>query len=248
MKKILIWVLAGAFLVSCAAPQAVATTVNTPLPESTSTSQPTNTSEPATPIPTLTPMPTQTPLLPVSICSEGWRRLEGRGVDMCLPVSWEGGSDERLNTGIAKLKNMGANGERMASILESMRSSIIFWAFDTEVSSVATNVNIGNDPASLPVSQFMDGECQQLPVYYQQQLNGTAGCLETSVVAVGNFKDVGRVVIEESISGVEMKAIQYIIKQGSYFWEVTFTTDTSRYSESFTIFETAISTLNINQQ
>ena len=93
MKKILIWVLAGAFLMSCATPQAVATMVNTPLPKSTNTSQPTNTSEPATPIPTLTPMPTQTPLLPVSICSEGWSRLEGRGVDMCLPDSWEGGSD-----------------------------------------------------------------------------------------------------------------------------------------------------------
>ena len=143
---------------------------------------------------------------------------------------------------------MGSIGERMASFIESTRNSTIFWAFDTEVASVATNANIGNDPASMPVSQFMEEECQQLSAYYQQQIGGTADCLETSVVAVGNFKDVGRVVVEESISGTEMKAIQYIIKQGNYFWEVTFTTDASRYSESITIFETAISTLNINQQ
>lgn len=237
MKKIWIWVLAGGLLLSCAAPQAASNAVNTAVLIPTIPIPPTDTVEP----------PTATPQAVAAVCPEGWTRREGRNVDMCLPVSWEGGSDDRLDQGIAKLNTMGADGQRMASAIQSARSSIIFWAFDTTEANVATNVNIGNDPVSMPITQFMEGECQQLPAYYEQQLGGTANCLEHIVIAAGSFKDVGRVTIEETLSGINMKAVQYIIKQGQTYWEVTFTTDLTRFAESFAVFETAIGTLNISQ-
>jgi hypothetical protein len=167
---------------------------------------------------------------------------------MCLPVSWEGGSDESLDKVIVILNTKGTDGARIASFIESNRSYILFWAFDTTIANVATNVNIGNDSASMTVSQFMDLECQQLPAYYQQNFGATADCFGKSEAAIGNLNDVGRVEIEEVISGSNMKAIQYIIPQGNYFWEVTFTTDSSKYSDSLSTFDTAISTLNITQQ
>ena len=216
-------------------------------PSATWTPSPTFTFEPTltyTPIPTDTPLPTQA--LPAAICPPGSNRLQGRGVDMCLPLSWQGGSDQALDTVISTLNGMGSSGQKYAALLDSSRSTTIFWAFDTQESSVATNVNVQNDFASMPIAQFMQGECQQLPAYYQQQVGGTANCLETGLVALGNFTDIGRVVIEETISGTAMQAVQYLVKQGDTFWEITFTTDPSRYSAELPIFEGAISTLQIN--
>ncbi len=219
-----------------------ATSTFTPEPSSTPTPEPSFT---PTLEPTSTSMATQAP---VSICLQGSVRLVGRGVDMCLPVSWEGGSDERLDSVITLLKTMGSTGQQIGNLLDSTRSTTIFWAFDTQEASIATNVNVGNDPASMPVSQFMSGECQELPAYYQQQIGGTAACLEEGVVSIGNYTDIGRVVIEETISGTDMKAIQYLVKQGDVFWEITFTTDPDRYSEALPIFEAAIASMNINPQ
>ena len=188
---------------------------------------------------------TQTPQPQVSICPEGWSRLEGRGVELCLPGTWDGGSDERLEKTLARLRTMGAEGERMASQLEANRNTIIFWAFNTDV--VGMNVLIANIPASGTVSQFMDSQCQLIPDHYKQ-IGGTAKCLETNVVPLGAFQEVGRLVIEEKISGYDLKAIQYTIPQGNTFWLVYFTTPSSQYSEFLPIFETAITTLNIDQK
>ena len=186
---------------------------------------------------------TQTPQ--ASICPEGWSRLEGRGVELCLPGTWDGGSDDRLEKTLARLRSLGPEGEKMASQLESNLNSIIFWAFNTHV--VGMNVLIANIPASGTVSQFMDEQCQLIPDHYKQ-IGGTAKCLETSVISVGPFQDVGRLVIEETISGYDLKAIQYTFPQGNTFWLVYFTTPSAQYSEYLPIFETAITTLNIDQK
>jgi hypothetical protein len=250
-------------LLGCNAGQYLAQVLITPVPTNTrvpiTTPLPTDTPLPtATPLPTDTPMPAEatlpagTPLpagtTPASIpnCPQGWNRLEGRRVDMCLPASWEGGSDEKLDLAIATLRTMGAAGVQQASVLETTRAATIFWAFDTQVAAVTTNVNIGNESASMPVNQLMEEECRQIPIYYQQQVGGTASCLETGLVSIGSHTDVGKVVIVETISGTTMQAVQYILTQENTFWEVTFTTDPARYADSLPIFDSAISSLHIS--
>jgi hypothetical protein len=170
---------------------------------------------------------------------------------MCLPNSWVGGSAETLAAVQNELQQMGPAGLQMAAAVQQANNT--FYALDTDAldSSAVTNVNIIKDSGNstnLPVSQYIQqtvkNACKQIPDAFAG-VGGKASCLEQGEVTVGSYK-AGRVVLDETLQGNHMKAVAYSVVQGTTDWTVTFTADASEFATAQSIFEKAISTLQIN--
>jgi hypothetical protein len=254
MKKLICVLLVCVFLFGCGL-GVTATETATPLPTETNTPLPTHTLRPiatATPTPTKTPTPTQTAsptatatIEPTAICDVNWVRLEGRGMELCLPDNWVGGSDEDLDAIIENLKSIGPDGEYMAAALEAGRAFILFWGYD--LFSPETNVQVTKDTIYMAPSRYMEMYCAQVDELYKQQLGATAKCTETGFIAGDNFDNIGKIVIEVVIPeyGLRVKQVHYMVVIDTTYWMISFTIRQKLYDGSALIFDKAAGSIVI---
>jgi cyclophilin family peptidyl-prolyl cis-trans isomerase len=175
----------------------------------------------------------------------GWAMFEGNQLVMWLPESYTGGNlEEDLDLIVESIRSAGPDFESVAQMIEQNPTTFQFYAFDSEIgpSGFMTNVNVVAEqvPAAMTVETYLDAATGQFPEAFQ--------IVEQEIVSTERYEEVGRLVIESSINEVDMKQIQYAIKEGSMMYVVTHSTAASEFEERLPTFEQSIDTFVITAE
>ena len=171
----------------------------------------------------------------------------GSDFELSLPEKWEGGRKDELDPIIENLKEMGQ--DQLAEQVEASLSTFLFWGYDTETAASSGNVstfNITGDSSAafLSLDEYMDLSYKNVAEAYEKA-GYTFNIIEEDVVPIGNYEEVGRTIFEQTVESVETKWAQYIIKNGSDFWVLTFTAVVEQFDQGMQAFDKTIETFKI---
>ncbi len=171
----------------------------------------------------------------------GWKKLEGTGVELWLPDSYQGGDlNTDLNTIVAKLKALGPSFEATARQIEQNPSAFALWAFDSKTSQTGflTNVNItvSRGLTAVSLEKYLEATAKQLPSAFKIQ--------QSSVTSLDQGQ-AGRIVTEFELQGVRGKQLFYAVKQGDAFWTVVYSASVDDFDQLLPDFEKSARTLKI---
>ena len=224
--------------------------INTVVP-ATATTQPTATSQPtATPKATETPRPTATlkptatsePIeTPQPTLIPGWKLIEGDGVTIQLPESFQGGklTGGDFDTLVKSIKLLGKDFAQIADSLKSYQSLYLLWAYDSKVgkSGFLTNVGI----ARIPVLSAMKLEtvADQITAAFPKTLR------VTSQEAVKNlsYSEAMKLTVEATLFNKSIKEAAYLLKDKNTVWMIVFATGGTEFKDRTTMFEQSIKTI-----
>lgn len=180
------------------------------------------------------PQPTATPI-------PGWEKLEGGGVELWLPESYEGGNlSEDLEVIVENLRRLGPDFEQMAQIIEQNPSMYVIWAFDSNVgsSSSLTNAMVTTERvlSAITLDTYLDAALNQFPDAFQVQ--------ERDIVTLGDHQ-AGRLLIEFVVQGVPGKELMYTVKDGTTMWVITYATGADDFDARLPVFEQSALTFTI---
>lgn len=171
----------------------------------------------------------------------------GSDFELSLPEGWEGGRKDELDPIVEKLKKM--DQEQLADKVEASLSTFLFWGYDSEVAASGGNVstfNITGDSSAVfsSLNEYMDLSYKNVAEVYEKA-GYSFNIIEEDVVLVGNYEEVGRTIFEQKVEGVKTKVAQYIIKNGSDFWVLTFTAGVEQFDQDMQAFDKTIETFKI---
>ncbi|MFZ3386596.1 MAG: hypothetical protein WA120_05415 [Candidatus Hydromicrobium sp.] len=171
----------------------------------------------------------------------------GSDFELSLPEGWEGDRKDELDPIIKNLKEMGQ--EQLAEQVEASLSTFLFWGYDTETAASGGNVstfNITGDSSAgfLSLNKYMDLSYKNVEKA-DEKAGYTFNIIEEDVVPIGNYEEVGRTIFEQTVEGVKTKVAQYIIKNGSDFWVLTFTAAVEQFDLDMQAFDKTIETFKI---
>ncbi|MEG3910505.1 hypothetical protein [Microcoleus sp. Pol12B5] len=179
---------------------------------------------------------TQTTTIP------GWKKFEGRGVQLQLPESYSGGDlSQYLDVVVQKLESLGPYYQQVAQSLKQNPSAFVIWAFDSKVSKAGFLSNVAIAIESVGPTVTIDTYLDLIP----KQLPSEFRVVEQKKVSLDRYQ-AGQIVIEATISGVTAKQIIYTIKQGSNMWIVAFSTSAEEFEERRPTFEQSINTFSVS--
>ncbi|MEG4032720.1 hypothetical protein QUA03_02685 [Microcoleus sp. S36b_A4] len=179
---------------------------------------------------------TQTTTIP------GWKKFEGRGVQLQLPESYSGGDlSQYLDVVVQKLESLGPYYQQVAQSLKQNPSAFVIWAFDSKVSKAGFLSNVAIAIESVGPTVTIDTYLDLIP----KQLPSEFRVVEQKKVSLDRYQ-AGQIVIEATISGVTAKQIIYTIKQGSNMWIVAFSTSAEEFEERKPTFEQSINTFSVS--
>jgi hypothetical protein len=171
----------------------------------------------------------------------------GSDFELSLPEGWEGGRKDELDPIIKNLKEIGQ--DQLAEQVEARLSTFLFWGYDTETAASGGNVstfNITGDSSSafLSLDEYMDLSYKNVAEAYEKA-GYTFNIIKEDVVPIGNYEEVGRTIFEQTVKSVETKWAQYIIKNGSDFWVLTFIARVEQFDQDMQAFDKTIETFKI---
>jgi hypothetical protein len=170
----------------------------------------------------------------------GWKQFDSDDFELYLPEQWEGGTEDELQDVIAILREKGQTS--LAEQVEAGIPYLAFWGYDSETisSGALTNVNIASESASFTsLDQYMELGYDQMIAQYEQ-MGYSFVILEQEVISLGSHKEVGKTSVSEEVMGFEVRVVQYIIKSGSDFWIITFTTSPEEFDQYIQTFDMAV--------
>jgi hypothetical protein len=190
--------------------------------------------------PTVTPQPTPTPQ-PTTTPIPGWEKFEGRGVELWLPESFEGGNlDEDFDLIVETLKGLGPEFEQLSQTLDQNRSVIVLWAFDSKIgeqgSLTSTNITTEEVFSAITIDIYLDAVEKQFPQGFSVQ--------ERDIVLLGD-REAGRLVVDFTASGVAGKQLLYAVKDGNNIWAISYGTSVDEFEERLPVFEQSALTFSI---
>jgi len=166
--------------------------------------------------------------------------------EISLPENWEGSKKEELDTVINNLNEAGKS--QLADAVEGMRDYLVFFGYDTEMIAEKDDVNIftitGESKVVLSLEEYMDITYKSAAEQYEKA-GYTFDIIEQEIVTLGDNEEVGRTIFEQTVESKEVKVAQYIIKDGSDCWILTFSTDLEQFDENLQDFDEAIETFKI---
>jgi hypothetical protein len=170
----------------------------------------------------------------------------GSDFELSLPEKWEGGNKEELDSVVEKLKDAGQT--ELADKVEANKINLLFFGYDTEMAALGDKVDnftiTGEPEAFLSLDEYMDLSYKNIEEVYEEA-GYTFNIIEEDVVPIGNYEEVGRTIFEQKVEGVKTKVAQYIIKNGSDFWVLTFTAGVEQFDQDMQAFDETIETFKI---
>jgi hypothetical protein len=185
---------------------------------------------------------TSSPFVGTQTTIPGWKKFEGRGAQLQLPESYQGGDlSQNLDVVVQKLESLGPYYQQVAQSLKQNPSAFVLWAFDSKVSKsgVLSNVALATEPvgSTLTTDTYLDLLTKQLPSEYR--------VVERKQVTLDRYQ-AGQIVTEATMSGVTAKQIIYTIKQGSNIWIVVFSTSAEEFEQRLPSFQQSINTFSVS--
>jgi hypothetical protein len=170
----------------------------------------------------------------------------GSDFELSLPEKWEGGNKEELDSVIEKLKD--TDQTELADKVEANKTNLLFFGYDTETAALGDKVDnftiTGESSVFLSLDEYMDLSYKNVEEVYEKA-GYTFNIIEEDVVPIGNYEEVGRTIFEQTVESVKTKVAQYIIKNGSDFWVLTFTAGVEQFDQDMQAFDKTIETFKI---
>jgi hypothetical protein len=170
-----------------------------------------------------------------------WKRFVGKGVAIQLPSTYVGnelGSDPQA---LAKLmRSLGPDFAAAAALFESNPDILALIAVNpgNGDANPAANVVVVSIPLPVPISieTLMTATIGQLPK--------TSTVQEKSVVQL-NGREVGRIIVETKVGGIDSRQLQYYIIEHNTFYVIAFTGVPGHFDAQLPIFEQSMQTFEI---
>ncbi len=166
--------------------------------------------------------------------------------EISLPEKWEGSKKEELDTVIDNLNESGQS--QLANAVEGIKDYLVFFGYDAEMIAQKEDVDIftitGESRVVLSLEEYMDLTYESAAEQYEKA-EYRFDIVEQEIVEIGDNEEVGRTIFEQTVESKEVKVAQYIIKDGSDFWILTFSTDLEQFDENLQDFDATIETFKI---
>jgi hypothetical protein len=171
---------------------------------------------------------------------DGWVKFKTDDFSIYLPDSWEGGSAKDfatlINTQLGTTPAETANPDN--------KSLLVFWAYDTASSSedipVTFNVvRVTSDIASL--KDYMDKSYKNIETA-SKELSSNYKTVEQQILKMGSYSQVARTITYQELLGNNLSMVQYIIKDGTLYWIMTFSAAQKDFDATIDYFDRAILT------
>ncbi len=169
----------------------------------------------------------------------------GSDFEITLPDKWEGGTKEELDSVVQDLEDLGQ--DELAADVEANKVYLLFFGYDSEAAEGGDVNNLtitGEAEGALSIEEYMDLAYKDLVEKYEEAGN-EFDIVEQDVVSLGNYKEVGRTLIKQEVGGADVGTAQYIIKNESDFWVLTFTAEQGEFDESIETFDEVFKTFKI---
>ena len=170
----------------------------------------------------------------------------GGDFEFTLPENWEGGTKEELDSVIEKLED--ADLTELADIVKENKFYLVFFGYDAEMIAQKEDVDIftitGESRVVLSLEEYMDLTYESVAEQYEKA-EYRFDIVEQEIIEIGDNEEVGRTIFEQTVESKEVKVAQYIIKDGSDYWILTFSTDLERFDENLQDFDAAVETFKI---
>jgi len=176
------------------------------------------------------------------LAAENWQTIQGEGMSLSLPESYQGGNPVRdlneIETAFTRLDE--GYSKRLQPIKQNLEQTA-FIAVDARslTPNALTNVNVVQHPLN-PATSLEDYLGQ-----VAQQLRPTHQIQEETIITQ-NQSSLGRIVANVTTEkGVSMKQLFYIQPEGETMWITTYTTPTSEFQGRLANFEQSITSLKV---
>jgi outer membrane murein-binding lipoprotein Lpp len=170
--------------------------------------------------------PTNTPI-------PGWVKFEGKGIELWLPDSYVGGDiSENMDLILSRVRDLGADFEQIAQMIEQNPDMYALWATDSEIgpSGFLTNVGVTSEQilTTVSVDTYLDAAEAQFPAEFQ--------IVSREKVSLGEY-EAGRVEVEFEYFGIFIKELLYTVKDGTTMWVITYATGLDEFEDRLPEFE-----------
>lgn len=186
---------------------------------------------PSTPTPP--PAPTAAPI-------PGFRLLEGSGVALQLPESYDGGkaNSDDFKLVLERVKSLGSDFENIAKALEANPDLYLLWAFDSKVgpSGFLTNVNVTSEQviSAIGVETYAEAVRKQLPAQIEIQAQDD--------LTVAGQPAIRLISVMEQFNAQQS---MYMLKRGNRIYIVTYSTGIDEFEPRLKQFEQSIQTFTV---
>ena len=142
------------------------------------------------------------------------------------------------------LNNLGPEYEGIAQYIEqNLETFAIIYAFDSNIGSseIMTSVIVSaekNNLSAITVEMYLEIAANQYPDEYK--------ILEQEILTSSRYQ-MGRLITQTMLTGVETTQVQYAIKKGNYFWVITYSTSSEEFEQRFPDFEKSANSFYILQ-
>jgi len=176
------------------------------------------------------------------LAAENWQTLQGEGMSLSLPESYQGGNPVRdlneIETALNRLDE--GYSKRLQPIKQNLERTA-FIAFDARslTQDALTNVNVVQHPLNQATSleDYLGQIAQQLRQTHQ---------IQEETIITQNQSPLGRIVTNVTTEeGISMKQLFYVQLQGETIWITTYTTPTSEFQGRLANFEQSITSLKV---
>ena len=196
-----------------------------------------------TPTPTATSTPTPTPTATATMTPfpvpAGWKGYTLSGFYVALPEPWKSVDVDRqgMDAILGMLKGFNTKWAQSVTSMfssETLQKALKFWAMDTVPAGsgyASANVTFQSAPYALNT----DDLCSQMPAAYRQL---GVDVIDSQCGSRINEMDFDRFTTRLRAGAIDLKEFQYVFVDGRNLWSLTFSVDTTQWTEYETLFDT----------
>jgi hypothetical protein len=171
---------------------------------------------------------------------DAWLQLKSDDFSIYLPDSWEGGSAQELATIIATQIQI----TPPEATNSDKKSLLVFWAYDTasfseDIPVTFNAVRVTSDISSL--KDYMDKSYKNIEAA-SKELGSNCKIVEQQILKMAIYEQVARTITYQEILGNNLSIAQYIIKDSTTYWILTFSAAQKDFDVNIDVFDRAIQT------
>ena len=184
----------------------------------------------------------------ISMVLPGWKKFQTQILELWLPDSFFGGDPRTEWESMQfRAKELGSEFESGLLGVKNIVREYMFWAMEPKSDVTSFMVSVGilyqllpKLARSWPLEQKLKNEIKNL--------RNDQHLLEQAIITLGSYK-AARLLVEYGkksffgkVSSIEGWGLQFIIKDATGFWSITYSADPSEREEKLPIFERSAKT------
>ena len=169
---------------------------------------------------------------------DGWLQLKTDDFSIYLPGTWKGGSAQEL----ASIIDSQSKTTPTEATNPGDKSFLVFWAYDTVSASddIATTFNVLRVTSDISfLKDYVDKSYKNVEAA-NRELDSNYKVIEQQILKMGAYNEVARTITSQELFGNNLSIAQYIIKDSTIYWVMTFSANQKDFNANIDDFDGAI--------